>query len=433
MTGRYEVQEIDWIWSMQAYWAYALRVELAVVCAQRDMGRLAISGSDLDAAYALGVSAEEIDEIEATKTRHDVKAFLEHVSPRLPESIQPYFHNGMTSYDLVDTVRGLQMSKTLDHIEGWLSQLMTVLKKRAYEFKNTPQIGRTHGIHAECITFGVKLARFYDEAGRHMERIRQLKPRVAVGKFSGAVGMHSLDPEIEERALKHLNLSSVLSTQIVPRDIFAEFVHTLVLLSNFVANIAFQIRLLAQTEIGEVQEFFRKKQTGSSAMPHKRNPISAENLSGQDYVMMQLTAMAYSCQQTFHERSLDNSAPEREFLPLVSHKCAYMLNRATGLLEKMVVNPERMEQNIWITRGLIFSQNVMRLVVEQSELPREEAHDMVRQVAQTCLTEGREFLTELQAHPTISRWVDQEELLACFDVQTHLKHVDYIFRRAFGE
>jgi adenylosuccinate lyase len=433
MGSRYSHEGMGNIWSDQAYWNFALRVELAVVGAKRKLGLIDVSSGDFDAAYSVGIDSAEIDRIEAEETRHDVKAFLQHVNPRLAKSIQPFFHGGMTSYDLVDTVRGLQMTKSIRLVMDLLDNLMHVLGARAKEFKNAVQMGRTHGVDAECITFGVKLARFYDEANRHMRRLEQALERIEVGKISGAVGMHTLDPKIEELALDHLGLKAVLSTQIIPRDIFAEYVHTLVLAGNFVANIAYQIRLLVQTSIGEVQEFFRKKQTGSSAMPHKRNPISAENLYGQAKVLRALTAIAYENQLTWHERSLDNSSAERELLPLVSHKVAYMLQRMTRLLNKLLVYPERMEKNIWLTKGLIFSQNVMLLVAGKNEMPREDAHKLVKDIAQQCYDDGTDFYKELKANARVMELVNESELMACFDINTHLKHVDHIFKRAFRD
>lgn len=423
------------IWSPLAKFKFWAQVEMAVIRAKVRTGQIQLKKDVLLGSVLsyMSIDPKEIDRIETQITRHDVKAFLVHTNLQLPEALRPHWHTGMTSYDVQDTALGLQMSRSVDVTIPILDGLMLVLKDRAFEFKNTPQIGRTHGVHAELITFGVKLARWYEEAKRHRDRLVRLRQTVAVGKISGAVGMYTLDPVIEQYACEELGLTPVISTQILPRDIIAEYVTMLAIVAGFVANIAENIRLLVQTEIREVQEFFDvAKQVGSSAMPHKRNPISSENLSGQGKTVRAMVQVALENQITWHERSLDNSSAERNTLPAVSHLTAYMISRMTRVLRKMFVYPKRMERNIGITLGLIHSQEVMILVADKSGLPREEAHELVRQIAQDCYDREADFLEALKASNEITSRVSLKDLEACFDPRRQLRHVDYIFTQVFG-
>lgn len=435
MLKRYSTKEMEKNWSEAYKFHCWLAVEFAVLdarCFMKELRHDISCGSLID---KIKIDPEEINRIEREVTKHDVVAFLTYVSPQLPEALKPWFHNGMTSYDVVDTGLSLQLRKSVDILLSSLTLLMEAVKKRAQEYKYTPEIGRTHGIHAEPITFGVKLANWYDELKRHYARLKQVRKIVSVGKISGAVGMYTLDPRIEETVCeKYLQLESIVSTQIIPRDIVGDYVMNLGLIAASLSKFAIDLRLLAQTEIGEIMEPFSKDQKGSSAMPHKKNPISSENISGLSRPIRSNVQVAYdNLAGCFNERSLDNSAPERVIIPDSSIALDYLFNRLAGLIENMQVFPEKMLENLNLTKGLVYSQEVMMLVAEKSKLPREEAHTLVRDVALECHANKKDFLQELLKSEKIMQYVSAEELGECFDLDKKLKHVDYIFEKVFNK
>ncbi len=434
MDKRYSHQEMNKLWTPETKFRIWVQVEKAVLLAKIRKGYIDGIGEDEvdEACGQIVIDTEEINQIEREKTKHDVKAFLEHTSPQLPEKMRPHWHGGMTSYDAQDTAFHYLLRESCLFIAKELGKFLLNLKDKAEEYKYTPQIGRTHGVHAEPITFGVKLIKWYADGMRHYKRITRMSEEVAVGKISGAVGMYTLPPEIETEALRLLALRPVVSTQIISRDILAEYIFVLESLQSYIANLALNIRLLAQTEIREVQEYFSKDQTGSSAMPHKRNPISSENLGGQDR-SLSFTGVAISNQQTWHERSLDNSSFERNTVPMVSNLCAYSVARMNRIMKKLLVYPERMKKNLALTNGLIHSQTVQKLVAEKSGLPREEAHELVRRVAQECQDQDADFLGMLLNCTEIASRVSREDLETCFDLQAKLKFVDYIFEQCLEE
>jgi adenylosuccinate lyase len=367
-------------------------------------------------------------------TGHEVIAFLMHVSPQIPEELRPWLHNGLTSYCVVDTALALQMRASIDIIIADVDKLMNAIKKRAYEFKDTPEIGRTHGIHAEPITFGVKLANWYAELGRHRKRLALAREEVSVGKLSGAVGMYTISPEIEEAVCAKLGLQPIIATQIISRDIAALYMSTLANLAGSIGKIATNLRLLSQTEIREVMEPFGTAQKGSSAMPHKKNPVGNENISG----LMRIPGTNYlvaleNLASCWHERSLDNSGSERVILADSSILVDYVLARLTSIVENMRVFPDKMLRNLMATKGLVFSQDVMMLFAKKSNFPREDAHTIVRNVALKCWEDDTDFFYALCAEEEVMAYVSRDELRSCFNLGTKLAHVDYIFNRAFGE
>jgi adenylosuccinate lyase len=308
------------------------------------------------------------------------------------------------------------------------------LKGKAFEYKDVAQIGRTHGVHAEPITFGVKIAKWYDEFTRQEDRLKKMHERVAVGKISGAVGMYTLDPRIEEETCRILGLKPIIATQIISRDIIAEYVSTLAIISGTVEKICVNIRTLQRTEILEAQEYFDpQNQRGSSAMPHKRNPISFENLSGMANMMRGYAVTALGAISTWDERDISNSGQERIYLPDASTLLDYMLNRLTGSLEKLIAYPEKMKENLNLTKGLVFSQNVQTLLAKKSNLPREDAYKIVRDIAQKCWESREDFLEALRKNKEVMKYINAKELEECFDLKNKLKHVDYIFEKVFGK
>jgi adenylosuccinate lyase len=380
------------------------------------------------------IDPEEINRIEASGIGHDVMAFLKHVTPQFPEPLKPLLHLGLTSYDVGDTTLSLQLQESVDILIEDIDKLMQAVKKRAIEHKYTPEIGRTHGIHAEPITFGIKLANWYAELKRHRERLIKLHEIVSVGKISGAVGAYTLDPKIEKLVCQELGLKPIIATQIISRDIVAEYMSTLGIVAATIGKISVNIRLLSQTEIGEVMEPFGKNQKGSSAMPHKKNPIGNENLSGLMRVVCANVQVAYeNLANCWHERSIDNSSAERVTIADSSIALDYGIARLTGIIEKMRIFPDRMLENIGNTKGLIFSQEVMMLVAEKSGLPRNDAHSLVGNITLDCWEKRSDFLLALFKDKSIMQYVDFSDIQKCFNLENKLKYVDYIFENVFGD
>lgn len=341
----------------------------------------------------------------------------------------------MTSYDPGDTGLSLMLVQSIDELIIGAKYVKDVLKKRAYEFKDTPMIGRTHGIHAEPITFGVKIANWYDEMDRDTKRLLKLRHNVAVGKISGAVGMFTLPPEVEQRVCEKLGLRPIITTQIISRDLISEYCATLAIIAGTLGKICTTLRGLTRTEIREVMEFFDRDQRGSSAMPHKKNPIGWENIVGICRDIGSRFMTAFQNQITWDERDITNSAPERLILPEISVYMDYALYRFGGSFEKMLVFPEQMKRNLELMNGLIYSQDVQSLVAASSGLPREEAYGLVREVVLRCWDSNFElnFHEELKKYPSILKYVGPYELERCFNLEEKLKHTDSIFKRVFEE
>jgi len=437
MIDRYAKEEMKKVWSEYNKFRLWLFIELTVLKAKQIIGELKIPFKIDVVGLMEKIKTEPgaIKDREDNVTKHDVKAFLDIVSLQLPKELRPFLHKGMTSYDIVDNAQILQMVASLEIIISKTEKLKRVIKKLAFEHKYTLQIGRTHGQHAELITFGVKLANWYAALDRSLENITCMKQRISVGKLSGAVGMYTMPPKIEELVCKELELKPIISTQIISRDIHSDFVCTLSILAAMLGKIAVNIRLLCQTEIDEIREPFGKTQTGSSAMPHKKNPIATENTTG-------LMRVATSCPITalenlandWHERSLDNSSSERVILPDLTSAIDYSLSRMIGIFEGLQVFPENMTSNIKRTDGRIFSQEVMMLITE-SGISREEAHNMVKRVSNRCQEKKLKFFEEVSKDSEIAQHSNTEELMALFDLVKKTKqvktNVDYIFNKIF--
>lgn len=433
MISRYSTKEMSQIWSNENKFRNWVKVETAVLQAKVNLGllKVKIPGNLVD---SIKIDPEEIDRIEKEITKHDVIAFLMHTSPQLPEELRPFWHAGMTSYDTEDTALSLQLMASVKQILARIKKIKEALKTKALEHKYTPQIGRTHGVHAEPITFGVKLAKWYDEFSRHENRLARLLEQVSVGKISGAVGIYSLDPKIEEETCAFLGLKPVMATQIIARDIIAEYVSTLAIVGGTLEKIAITIRTLQRTEILEVQEYFdMKKQKGSSAMPHKRNPWGHENVSGMANVMRGYAGMALATISSWDERDLSNSGQERIYIPDSSILLDYMFARLTREMEKWIIYPEKMKNNLNLTKGLVFSQNVQTLLAEKSNLPREDAYEIVRDIAQNCWESREDFHAALRKNKEVMKYISKKELEKCFDLKNKLKYVDYIFEKVFGK
>ncbi len=379
-----------------------------------------------------GFDVDRIDEIEKT-TKHDVIAFLTSVTEKVGEDGR-FIHMGLTSSDILDTSLAVLLCEAADIIIEDLDALLAALKRKALAHKNTPMIGRSHGIHAEPITFGLKMALWHAEMERNRERMVRARETIGTGKLSGAVGTFSfIDPAIEAYVCGKLGLKPApVSSQIVQRDRHAEYFTTLAIIASSIDKFAQEIRLLQRTEVGEAEEFFSPGQKGSSAMPHKRNPVLSENLSGLSRLMRSYALAALEDVALWHERDISHSSVERVIGPDATILLDFILGRFTGLIERLVVYPERMLANLQMTKGAIFSQMGLLKLIEKG-ISREEAYAIVQRNAMRSWQEGIEFRELLMKDAEVISRLNPDDLTAAFQIQNFLKHVDFIFNRVFGE
>jgi adenylosuccinate lyase len=378
-----------------------------------------------------GFDIARIDEIEKT-TKHDVIAFLTSVTEKVGEDGR-FIHMGLTSSDILDTSLAVLLKEASDILLNDLDALLAVLKKKAFDYKNTLMIGRSHGIHAEPVTFGLKMALWYQEMERNRDRMTRAKQTISTGKLSGAVGTFSFtDPAVEEYVCSKLGLKPApVSSQIVQRDRHAEFFTTLAIVASSIDKFAQEIRLLQRTEVREAEEYFSPGQKGSSAMPHKRNPVLSENLSGLSRMMRAYAVAALEDVALWHERDISHSSVERVIGPDATILLDFMLSRFTGLVDKLVVYPDRMMENINMTHGVIFSQFVLLKLVEQG-MSREGAYAVVQKNAMASWEGSLDFKTLLLHDAEVRVYLDAEDIEALFHVDHFLKNVDFIFNRVFG-
>ncbi len=371
---------------------------------------------------------DRIKEIEE-QTRHDVVAFTRAVSESLGEE-RKWVHYGLTSTDVVDTANGYLIKQADAILLKDLEEFLEVLRRRAVEFKSTPCIGRTHGIHADITSFGLKWALWFEEMKRNIERFKTAAAGVEAGKMSGAVGnFANIPPFIQDYVCEKLGINSAnISTQVLQRDRHAYYIGTLALIASTLEQMAFEVRNLQRTEVREVEEAFRKGQKGSSAMPHKRNPISSENICGCARVMRGYMAASYENVALWHERDISHSSTERIILPDATELLDYMLTRFKGILDTLVVYPETMLANIYRTKGVIFAQRVMNALIGKG-LSREQAYDTVQPIAMKAWTEGLDYQTLLKESDAVMGLLTVEELESCFTLDYYFKNVDYIFGR----
>jgi adenylosuccinate lyase len=431
MIPRYTRPEMARIWTEQRKFETWLQIELVVcevLAEQGEIPREAVQEIKKKASFQV----DRINELEKV-TKHDVIAFLTNVG----ESIGPlsrYLHYGLTSSDILDTSLALLLREASDLILKDIERLLAVLKEKAFAYRDTLMIGRSHGIHAEPITFGLKMALWYDEMRRNHLRMERAREAISVGKISGAVGTFAhIPPSVEETVCKRLGLKPApISTQIVQRDHHAEFFTTLALIASSIEKFSVELRHLQRTEVLEAEEYFSKGQKGSSAMPHKRNPISAENLSGLARLIRSYSLAALENIPLWHERDISHSSVERVIGPDATILIDYMLNRLASLIENLIVYPENMKANLEKMGGLIHSEAILLLLTKKG-LSREEAYGVVQRNAMQVWERGADFRTLLAQDETIKRLLTPEELNHTLDVRSHLRHVDDIFRRVFGE
>lgn len=431
MIPRYSRKDMTYIWSDENRFQKWLDIEILVCEALAARGEIP-EESLKNIKEKAGFDIKRIDEVEKT-TKHDVIAFLTSVSERVGEDSR-FIHMGLTSSDILDTSLALLLKEASNILIKDIDDLLVVLRKKAFEHKNTLMIGRSHGVHAEPITFGLKMALWYQEMERNRKRMVRAREVISYGKIAGAVGTFSfIDPSVEEYVCRKLGLKPApVSTQIVQRDRHAEYFSTLAIIASSIDKFAQEIRLLQRTEVREAEEFFSRGQKGSSAMPHKRNPVLSENLSGLARLMRSYAAASLEDVALWHERDISHSSVERVIAPDATILLDFMLNRFTGLVDNLVVYPERMISNINMTRGLIFSQMILLKLVN-SGMPRERAYSIVQRNAMTSWEKGLEFKQLLFEDDEVMSYLSIEDIENAFRIENFLKHVDYIFSRVFGE
>jgi adenylosuccinate lyase len=429
MIERYTRKEMAEIWGEDRKLRTWLDIEIAICEAYAQLG--VIPQTDLSTIKERArVDVKRVLEIE-NETRHDVVAFIQAIS----ESVGPsskWVHLGVTSSDILDTCFSLQLKEASALLFRDLKGLMTVLWEKAEAHKFTPMIGRTHGIHAEPITFGLKMVRFYDEMRRNLERLAAAKERVSYGKISGAVGTHAhVPPFVQEYVCGKLGLKPVpVSTQIIPRDYYAEFFTTLAIIGSSIENLALEIRHLQKTEVGEAEEFFHEGQTGSSAMPHKRNPIGSENLSGLARLLRGYAVSALENVPLWHERDISHSSVERVIGPDATILLDYMLQRLTNLFRNLVVYPDRMKTNMEITRGLYHSEAILLSLIKKG-LTRQDAYKLTQSIAMRCFREHLDFVENLKEDERLGVYLTTDEIDRITDDTHYFEQVETIFKRVF--
>ncbi len=419
------------IWEERNRYKKWLEVELAVCEVWNELGEIpseALKRIKDKADFSL----KRIEEIEKI-VKHDVVAFLTSIAENVGKDSR-YIHLGLTSYDVVDTALSLLMKEALDEILKGLSFFKKTLKKQALKYKFTPIIGRTHGVHAEPITFGVKILVWYEEVKRHQRRIIQAKENISCGRISGAVGTYiHLDPKVESKALKKLNLKPAhVSTQILQRDRHAEVISVLALLCASLDKIAQEIRHLQKTEVLELEEPFTKGQKGSSSMPHKRNPVRAERISGLARVARSNLQTALENMPLWHERDISHSSAERIIIPDTFIITDFLLAEATDIINNWHVYPEKMKENINLTQGLVFSQKVL-LALTKKNVSREDAYRLVQNNSLKAWKQKTNFKKLLLSDPEIKEILTEKEIEECFSLETYLSKIDYIFNKVFAD
>ena len=435
MISRYTRPEMGKIWSDQNKFQQWLEVELAASEALADLDVVPREAANLLRRHA-GFEVDRILEIE-NEVKHDVIAFTTAVAETMARAghaeASRWLHYGLTSNDIVDTAQALQIQQASAILARGVEGLAAVLERRAREFRHAVQIGRTHGVHAEPVTFGLKLAIWYDEGCRALTRLRAAAEELRVGKVSGAVGTYAhIGPEVEERICARLNLKPApISSQVIGRDRHANFVAALSLVVALCEQIALEVRHLQRTEVREAEEYFSKGQKGSSSMPHKRNPVTSEQICGLSRVVRANVQAALENIALWHERDISHSSVERVILPDSTILTDYLLARTTNLVEKLVVYPERMRRNLEMTRGLVFSGQLL-LDLAAAGMLREEAYRVVQGHAMRAWETEGDFRAAIEADPEIGKFLTPDEIAEAFSLERQLRNVDRIFARVFG-
>ncbi|OPY74266.1 MAG: Adenylosuccinate lyase [Syntrophorhabdus sp. PtaU1.Bin058] len=430
MIERYTLQRMAKVWTDENRFSKWLDIEVLICEAYGELSL--IPQEDLKAIKEKArFDVGKILEIEK-RTKHDVVAFIECVSEYVGPSSK-YIHMGITSSDILDTSFACLLKEASEILINDITALMDVLKDKAYQYKMTPAIGRTHGIHAEPVTFGLKIAHFYDEMRRNFERMKAARERISYGKISGAVGTYAhVPPFVEEYVCSKLGLKPApISSQIIPRDYHAEFFTTLALIGSSIERMAMEIRSLQRTEVGEAEEFFSKGQTGSSAMPHKRNPIASENLCGLARLLHGYAVSSMENVPLWHERDISHSSVERVIAPDATIALDYMFERVKNLYKNLIVYPEKMLENMNISKGLYHSEAILIALIHKG-LTRQEAYKLTQKVAMHCYENRLDFVTELTKDADIGKYLSSEEIRATCSNDHYFRNVDTIFGKVFN-
>ncbi|MEM9850721.1 MAG: adenylosuccinate lyase [Pseudomonadota bacterium] len=434
MIPRYSRPEMVAIWSPETKFRIWYEIEAHACDAMADLGVIPRENARaVWSAKDAQVDVARIDEIEAV-TKHDVIAFLTHLSEIIGQDAARFVHQGMTSSDVLDTTFNIQLVRSADILIADVDGLLTALKRRAFEHKDTVRIGRSHGIHAEPTTMGLTFARFYAEMDRNRARLVTARAEIASGAISGAVGTFAnIDPAVEAHVCAKLGLlPEPISTQVIPRDRHAAFFAALAVVAASVENIATEVRHMQRTEVLEAEEFFSAGQKGSSAMPHKRNPVLTENLTGLARLVRSAVVPALENVTLWHERDISHSSVERNIGPDATVTLDFALARLTTVVDKLVIYPDNMLANMNKFRGLVMSQRVL-LALTQAGVSREDAYRLVQRNAMKVWEEGKDFQTELLADAEVRAALSDAEIAEKFDLGYHTKHVDTIFARVFGD
>ncbi|OLS52499.1 adenylosuccinate lyase [Rhodovulum sulfidophilum] len=433
MIPRYARPEMTDIWEPATKFRIWYEIEAHACDAQAELGVIPKENAEaVWTAKDVVFDVARIDEIEAV-TKHDVIAFLTHLAEHVGADQARFVHQGMTSSDVLDTCLNVQLMRAADLLIADMDKLLAALKRRAFEHKDTVRIGRSHGIHAEPTTMGLTFARFYAEMERGRRRLLAAREEIATGAISGAVGTFAnIDPAVEEHVCRQMGLKpETISTQVIPRDRHAMFFATLGVIASSMENIAIEIRHMQRTEVLEAEEFFSKGQKGSSAMPHKRNPVLTENLTGLARLVRMTVVPAMENVALWHERDISHSSVERGIAPDATVTLDFALNRLAGVIDKLVIYPENMLANMNKFKGLVMSQRVL-LALTQAGVSREDAYRLVQRNAMKVWEQGKDFKEELLADPEVTAALSPAEIEEKFDLGYHTKHVDTIFARVFG-
>jgi adenylosuccinate lyase len=432
MIPRYSRPEMVAIWSPETKFRIWFEIEAHACDAMAGLGVIPReNAAAVWKARDVKFDVARIDEIEAV-TKHDVIAFLTHLAEIIGHDAARFVHQGMTSSDVLDTTFNVQLVRAADILIEDMKGLLAALKRRAYEHKMTLRIGRSHGIHAEPTTMGLTFARFYAEMHRNLNRLKKARMEIATGAISGAVGTFAnIDPEVEAHVCAKLGLAvEPISTQVIPRDRHAAFFAALGVVASSIENVATEIRHMQRTEVLEAEEFFSKGQKGSSAMPHKRNPVLTENLTGLARLVRMAVVPAMENVALWHERDISHSSVERNIGPDTTITLDFALSRLTGVIDKLVIYPDNMLANMNKFRGLVMSQRVL-LALTQAGVSREDAYRLVQRNAMKVWEQGKDFKTELLADSDVTAALGPAEIEDKFDLAYHTKHVDTIFSRVF--
>ncbi len=433
MIPRYSRPDMVAIWSPESKFRIWYEIEAHACQAMADIGVIPQANADaVWRAKDVEFDIARIDEIEAV-TKHDVIAFLTHLAEHIGSEEARFVHQGMTSSDVLDTCLNVQLVRAADLLIADVQALLAALKRRAHEHKLTIRIGRSHGIHAEPTTMGLTFARFYAEMDRNLERLLIARAEIETGAISGAVGTFAnIDPQVEEHVCAKLGLTpEPISTQVIPRDRHAAFFAALGVVGSSIENIATEIRHMQRTEVLEAEEFFSKGQKGSSAMPHKRNPVLTENLTGLARLVRMAVVPALENVTLWHERDISHSSVERNIGPDTTITLDFALNRLTQVIDKLVIYPDNMLANMNKFRGLVMSQRVL-LALTQAGVSREDSYRLVQRNAMKVWEDNKDFKTELLADDDVRAALSEAEIEEKFDLGYHTKHVDTIFNRVFG-